>query len=643
MELHFARPLWMLIGIVICSIAFGFFLQSDRKRNRNLARFAAPHLLPVLSRHLSLRHRRLKDFLVILALACCFVALARPQYGSRWVEVRRKGIDILIAVDTSRSMLARDISPNRLERAKLAIRDFIAKLDGDRVGLLPFAGSSYLMCPLTSDYSAFTASLDALDTNIISQGGTDIAAAIAKARSVLANEANHKILILVTDGENLEGDVLAAAKEAKNEKMTIFTIGVGTPQGELIPQPDKGEGNYLRDESGKYVTSKLDEKMLATIAKTTGGISVPLGNMGEGFDAVYSRKLALVPREENGSRMRKVPIERYPLPLGTAVFLLLVDFLLPAGGSISRLPIPFFKTIGRRLSGKTPLILFFLLLGSLLQPEFGYSSQGEEFFHNQEYDKAADFYEQRIKKKADPRLLYNQGTTAYRKEEYDRAVELFGKALATEDLALQQKAYYNRGNGLYRLGEKNLKTDPQHTIELWEQALKSINSSLELNGDDDDAKYNSDLITKRLQELKEKQKKKQQEQKKEEGKEKKKDQDKKDRKNGKKKPPQEKEKKSGQPPQANKKNGENQTEKKDNREKSATKQTKPDDKKKEAQAANKDQPPAAMSKKDQQRRKEGKMTLQEANGLLDALKGDEGKLNFIPQAAGGNDEPRRNW
>jgi len=343
----FAHSYWLLLGLFTCLAAVLFITFNILRRKKELRNFAAPSLLPGLISNVSRSRRRLKNLLFIMGLACLFIALARPQYGNRWIEVRRKGIDILIGIDVSKSMLVADIKPNRLGRAKLAIRDFVAKLEGDRVGLLPFAGTAFLMCPLTTDYDAFTASLDTLDVNTIPKGGTDIGVAISEGGKALANEANHKIFVLVTDGEDLSEEAMKAAEAAQEEKMTIYTIGVGTPEGELVPLPGGQAGQFVKDGQGDFVISKLDEQTLTALAETTGGLYVPLGSMGQGFDTIYERKLALIPKEEHGQRKRKVPIERFPWPLGAAVLLLGADFLLTGRRSRWALRLPFVKTAGR--------------------------------------------------------------------------------------------------------------------------------------------------------------------------------------------------------------------------------------------------------------------------------------------------------
>jgi len=213
--IQFHQPLWIFVGLGVTVLTFLLCLWQQRKRQKDLHNFATAEILGALIHNVSPLRRKLKTALIFLAIFFLFVTLARPQYGFHWVDVKRKGIDILFALDTSKSMLAQDIKPNRLERARYAILDFVGKLEGDRVGLMPFAGSAYLMCPLTTDYQAFESSLLAVDTKTIPKGGTNIPELLNQAEKTLSNNANHKILIIVTDGENLQGDIEKAATAAK--------------------------------------------------------------------------------------------------------------------------------------------------------------------------------------------------------------------------------------------------------------------------------------------------------------------------------------------------------------------------------------------------------------------------------------------
>ena len=684
MFIQFAQPIWLAAGLFFCLAAALFIRANIKRRKKALHHFASAHLLTELTRNVSLSRRRIKNILFVLGLACLFVALAHPQYGNRWVEVKRKGIDILIGVDVSKSMLVQDISPDRLSRAKLAVRDFVAKLEGDRVGLLPFAGTSFLMCPLTTDYDAFNASLDALDTSTIPKGGTDIGAAIREADTTLANEANHKIFILVTDGEDLSDDALKAAEEAKKNKMTIYTIGVGTPEGELIPVPGRGAQTFIQDKAGNFVTSKLDEKALTEIAAITGGLYVPLGSMGQGFDTIYQKKLSLVPKEEHGQRKRKVPIERFPWALGLAILLLGSDFLLTGRKSSWSLRLPFIKTANRR-NKQQAAALMLLLPALLFRPASAGASDGEDFFKAGQYDQAAKYYQETLQKDpANPVLHFNLGDALYQNKEYEKSVSQFNETLKTDDLKLQAKSYYNRGNAQYFMGKTTEKTDPEHTIKLWQQALESYQASLALQPEDTEAVHNRDRVKKRLEQLQQQQKKeqKQDKQKNKDKKDKDKNKDKnKNNKDNKQKQQnknqdknqqgqqdkqQSKENKSDKGQQQEKKNKSEQnksqsgadkdkTEKNKQADKGKTKQDKKKDadKKQQAEAAGQDSQQSdkkesgrkngEMSKQDMQRRLQGKMTKEEAKNLLNSLKGEQRELNFIPQGTGAMEDNARDW
>ena len=251
--MKFAEPIWLIAGLIACTLLGWLYRRFDRRQHAALTAFVSPHLLDQLTRSVSPGRRRLKHALIVMGVACVFTALARPQAGYRWEETHRKGLDILFAVDTSKSMLTQDVKPDRLTRAKLAVDDMVNKLDGDDVGLLAFAGDAFLQSPLTLDYDAFRESLDALDTNTIPRGGTDMARAITEAQAAFTAENDHdKILVLITDGEDLDGNAVAAAGAAAKDGVKIFTVGVGTTVGELIPVPaENGGTEFLKDSSGQ--------------------------------------------------------------------------------------------------------------------------------------------------------------------------------------------------------------------------------------------------------------------------------------------------------------------------------------------------------------------------------------------------------
>jgi len=282
--MEFTNPIWLWLIPVIILLMASLIAANRRARKQLVRRFASDRLVAQLLRSYSPTRIKFKNLLLFLSFIALFIALARPIIGYEWQETRSKGIDILFALDASRSMLAEDIKPNRLERAKLAILDFVDQLEGDRVGLIAFAGEAFLQCPLTLDYNAFRQSLEAVDTNVISTGGTDIASAIDEADNAFQEDKNFKIIILITDGEDLEESGLRRARVAAEEGVIIYSVGVGTAEGEVIPIRDRwGRLDYLRDDAGEIVQTRLDADTLSAIAEATDGFYVPLGASGYGL------------------------------------------------------------------------------------------------------------------------------------------------------------------------------------------------------------------------------------------------------------------------------------------------------------------------------------------------------------------------
>jgi Ca-activated chloride channel family protein len=475
-SLHFAQPLWILAGFVVCAGIAALYLRFDRRRDADLAKLVHPRFRQRLTEGFSPRLRNLKRGLWLLAILLLFTAIARPRMGHEWREVKRKGIDILFAVDTSRSMLAEDLTPNRLERARLGIIDFVERLEGDRVGLIPFAGSAFALCPLTLDYEAFNESLNAIDTDLIPRQGTDLASAIKEAERLFDETGNNfRVLVLITDGEDLEGSVIDAAKAAAKKGMSIHTVGVGSPDGATIPiRYANGRTDVMRDQSGQVVKTALDEATLKKIAEATEGLYVPLGRGAEGLDTIYQERLRLVPKSELNQRLERIPLERYEWPLGAAIALLLFEFLISDGRRPKKArPLP---SAARRVK-IGPQAAMIALLSIIL----------------------ADV------SSADPRVIYNEGTKAYTEGDFTKAAESLRASLRTQDLSLQQRSYYNLGNTLYRTGQGTLEKDPKATIKTWEESIKAYQDALSLDADDGDAAFNLALVEKKLEELKKQQ------------------------------------------------------------------------------------------------------------------------------------------
>ncbi len=302
-----------------------------------MKRFAG-NLLPEIAKSFSYKKQIWKYTLLVCIFIFSIFALARPQWGFQWQEIKRQGLDIIVAVDTSKSMLTQDVKPNRLERTKLAVKDLLKKLDGDRVGLIAFAGDAFWVSPLTIDYSGFTLSLNDLNINTIPRGGTDISSAIREAlRGYEKVPAKYKSVIIITDGENLEGDPLVAAEKAKEKGIKIYCIGIGTREGELVRvQNDQGEFEFLKDGQGNFIKSRLNENILREIAQITGGAYVRAGGVDFGLDVIYERQLAKMEKREFESKMEKRYYERFQVPLLLALIFLIAETLLSTRKKVNR-------------------------------------------------------------------------------------------------------------------------------------------------------------------------------------------------------------------------------------------------------------------------------------------------------------------
>lgn len=289
--------------------------------------------LPIIQR-LSSRASRVKPVLKFVfaaaALSLLIVAVANPQIGTRYEEVRREGQDIVIALDVSFSMKAEDIKPNRLEKAKHEIATLMEKLQGDRIGLIVFAGEAYIQFPLTTDYSAAHLFLDAVDVDVVPIPGTAIGSAIEMAnKAFVEGEMKHRVLVIITDGENNQGDALAAAEDAAKRGIVIYTIGMGSPEGTPIPVDDKSgrQTDFKRDREGNVVLSKLDEVSLEKIAATAGGKYYRATNNENELDEIY-KDVSGMQKKEFGTKQFTEFEDRFQYFIAGALLFLILEFLV---------------------------------------------------------------------------------------------------------------------------------------------------------------------------------------------------------------------------------------------------------------------------------------------------------------------------
>ena len=314
---------WLPLAIPLAGLLFALL----RRRRRALAQMVDPAMLAVLAPNWNPARAKSRLVLRLLALALLVLALARPQWGFHWEEVRRTGLDLMVVLDTSRSMMASDIKPSRLQQAKWGVRDLLRNLRGDRVGLVPFAGSSLLQCPLTIDYAAFAMTLDDLYSGVIPRGGTAIEQALRTALAAFpADGAADRVVLLVTDGEDHEGDPLALLPELKEKHVRVYTIGIGTLAGEMVPAGD-GQG-YFKDRQGQIVKTALKEDVLQKLALGTGGTYVRSAPGDTGLERVFNESINDLKRTDQETRTAKIYEERFVWALAAALLLLAWESLL---------------------------------------------------------------------------------------------------------------------------------------------------------------------------------------------------------------------------------------------------------------------------------------------------------------------------
>ncbi|MDF1548876.1 MAG: VWA domain-containing protein, partial [Bacteroidales bacterium] len=279
-------------------------------------------LMPLLSR----RRPGIKFAMVILALALVIFAASRPQFGSKLKEVKTEGVEIVIALDVSNSMLAEDIKPNRLEAAKRAIGRMLENLDNDKIGLIVFAGSAYTQVPVTTDYTATKMLLSTLSTNVVQEQGTAIGDAIRLAmKSFSPKNEEKKALVIITDGENHEDNPIQAAEEAKEKGIVIYTIGLGDTKGTPIPIP--GSSDFRRDRDGKVIMTSLNENMLIDIANATDGKYIRANNTRIGLAALYD-EIEKLDKTELESVVYAEYEDVYQYVIFLALLILLFDFVI---------------------------------------------------------------------------------------------------------------------------------------------------------------------------------------------------------------------------------------------------------------------------------------------------------------------------
>ncbi|MBI2603567.1 MAG: VWA domain-containing protein [Deltaproteobacteria bacterium] len=497
-ESHILMLLWAVpfLGIVL--------LLEVRTIRRRLSTFASARMEELLNVVWKSHRTVLKAGAFILVLTLLVLTLARPRWGFEWKEVPKGGIDIMIALDLSSSMLATDISPNRLERAKREIIDLLDILEGDRIGIIAFAGVSFVHSPLTVDYRLASLFIQQLDSDLIPVQGTALGEAINRAVNSLekasAQDNQGKAIILITDGEDQKTEPLKAAQLAAEKGIKIYAIGIGGTDGAPIPLPG---GGFKKDRSGNLIVSKLDEKILQEITQTTNGMYVRSTTGDLDLETIYKKGIrSSIEAGETGSFRQKVWFERYSIFLAIALLLIILEFLVR----------DFVPKNKQKNLAKLSVLLLTVLLGGATDLFANNVGDAEKAFEHKDYKTASDkFLKAEIEEPDNLQHSYNRAVSQFHNGQYQEAAQGFSKAAQSPDKTLAAPATFNLGNTLVAQGQLA-------------EAAKAYEDTLKINPQDKAAIENLQWVQKQL-----KKQEQQEQEKKEENKKEKKDDQKQDK------------------------------------------------------------------------------------------------------------------
>jgi tetratricopeptide (TPR) repeat protein len=483
--LRFAHPGYLWALLVIPALMVGFFFL-HRWRNQLMRRFISEPLVDQLSPDASTAKRILKQALLLFALACLVIAAANPQVGTRLEEVKREGIDLFVALDVSMSMKAEDIRPSRLDKAKRDVSDLLRKLQGDRVGLVVFAGEAFVQFPLTADYSAADLFINSVDVEAVPVPGTMIGSAIEKALDSFRKDLpTQKAIVVVSDGENTEGDVAGAVEKARKEGVRVFAVGMGTPEGNPIPVfgPNGERVDYKHDRAGNIVLTKLDESALQQIALSTGGSYRRATNAGNEIDEIF-KELSALQKTEMGSLQVTGFEDQFFYPLALGIFLLMIELMLSERRG--RLLVRLTKLIP--LARALPLFLLCLAATAHGQTVRSHVSRGNEAYKSSKYGDAEAEYKKALQKDSTAReAQFNLGNAFYKQQRFDEAQRVYAGRVAAAGKGSSDKdlAYYDLGNTFFKSNKL-------------EESVESYKRTLRLNPADEEARYNYLLAKDRL-------------------------------------------------------------------------------------------------------------------------------------------------
>ena len=472
---RFEEPIYLYLLAVIPVLALVRWLL-ERKQHKRLRKFGDPELLSQLMPDVSRWRPAAKFWTLEAALALLIVMIARPQMGTRISHDKRTGIETIIAMDISNSMLAEDVAPSRLDRTKMMVENLVDNFTDDKIGLIVFAGDAFVQLPITSDYVSAKMFLSDIHPSLMATQGTDIATAINMAtNSFTQQQGVGKAIIVVTDGEDHEGGALEAAKDAKKKGMRVYVLGVGSPNGAPIPL---GNGNYMKDRTGNTVMTKLNEEMCRQVAEAGGGAYIHVDNNSNAQQQL-DNELSKLTKKEMQSTIYSDYDEQFQAFGIIALILLIIEIcILDRKNPLARR----INIFGRRQRTATVLLLLFAATVAVAQTDRQYVNSGNKLFRNGQFDQAEVAYRKAIEKNPrNPQAHYNLGNALMAQKKDSAAVQSLQKSTELETSKIRKAmAFHNMGV-----------VCQQH--KMYGEAIEAYKSALRLNPKDDATRYNLEL------------------------------------------------------------------------------------------------------------------------------------------------------
>ena len=472
---RFEEPTYLYLLAVIPVLALIRWLL-ERKQQKRLRLFGDPELLRQLMPDVSRWRPVAKFWILEAALALLITMMAKPQMGTRISHDKRTGIETIIAMDISNSMLAEDVAPSRLDRTKMMVENLVDNFTDDKIGLIVFAGDAFVQLPITSDYVSAKIFLSDIYPSLIATQGTDIATAINMAsNSFTQQQGVGKAIIVVTDGEDHEGGAIEAAKDAKKKGMRVFVLGVGSPNGAPIPL---GNGNYMKDNTGNTVMTKLNEEMCRQVAEAGGGAYIHVENNSNAQQQL-DNELAKLSKKEMQSTIYSDYDEQFQAFGIIAILLLIIEIcIFDRKNPLARR----MNIFGRRQRVATTLLLLLAATATMAQTDRQYIRNGNKVFRSGQFDQSEVAYRKAIEKNPrNPQAHYNLGNSLMAQKKDSAAIQSLQKATEIETSKIRKAmAFHNIGV-----------ICQQH--KMYGEAIEAYKNALRLNPKDDATRYNLEL------------------------------------------------------------------------------------------------------------------------------------------------------